>query len=29
MNFTGILLEKCWNCVFDYDNLVFLQKKLI
>ena len=25
-NITGILLEKCWNRVFDFDNVVFLQK---
>ena len=28
-NITGILLEKCWNRVFGFDNVVFLQKKLI
>ena len=25
-NITGILLEKCWNRIFGFDNVVFLQK---
>ena len=25
-NITGILLEKFWNRIFDFDNVVFLQK---
>ena len=25
-NITGLLLEKCWNRIFGFDNVVFLQK---